>query len=337
MNFERIILSRTDSIGDVMLTLPVAGLLKQINPQSELYFLGKTYTKDVVETSEYIDHFLDWDQIQKRSAEEQIQKFRNTRADTIIHVFPNKEIARLAKKAGIPKRIGTTGRLFHYVSCNKLVPLSRRRSELHEAQLNIKLANSLTGAIHPSLNEIAGLYGFSKVMPLNENDRNRLSKEKFNLILHPKSKGSAREWGLQNFAKLIEILPKDQFEIFITGTKEEGDLVRTDILDPFPYIVDLTGKFSLQELISFIAEADGLVSASTGPLHMAAALGKLALGIYPPIRPMHPGRWAPIGKHATYLVADKECSDCRKSTQCECMLGISPVLVKQKLISFLNG
>ena len=40
-----------------------------------------------------------------------------------------------------------------------------------------------------------------------------IDPQKFNLILHPKSKGSAPEWGLNNFEKLIRLLPKDKFKI----------------------------------------------------------------------------------------------------------------------------
>ncbi|MEZ5198599.1 MAG: glycosyltransferase family 9 protein [Bacteroidales bacterium] len=337
MSLKRIILSRTDSIGDVILTLPLAGILKKKMPEAEIYFLGRTYTRDVVETSKNVDYFIDWNEISKLTPEEQESRIETLKADVIIHVFPVKEIAFLAKKANIPLRIGATGRWYHYFACNKLVPLSRRNSGLHEAQLNLKLALPLTGTLEIDLYAIPDYYGFSKVLPLKEADQKRLNTTKFNLILHPKSKGSAREWGLENFARLIEILPKDKFEIFITGTKEEGELAKKDLLEKHSHIVDLTGQFSLKELIGFINGADGLVSASTGPLHIAAALGKHALGIYPPIRPMHPGRWAPLGKQADYFVADKTCSKCRKSNQCECMESISPELVKQKLLSLVSG
>ena len=45
-------------------------------------------------------------------------------------------------------------------------------------------------------------------------------------------------------------------------------------------IIDLTGKLSLQQYISFINAANGLVAASTGPLHIAAALNKKAIGLF---------------------------------------------------------
>jgi len=97
-------------------------------------------------------------------------------------------------------------------------------------------------------------------------------------------------------------------------------------------VIDLTGYFELNEFIAFINHSDGLVAASTGPLHIASALGKLVVGIYPPIKPMHPGRWAPIGKNAHFVVVNKECSDCRKSLNCHCMNEVSPEQVMKIIL-----
>jgi heptosyltransferase-3 len=85
----------------------------------------------------------------------------------------------------------------------------------------------------------------------------------------------------------------------------------------------------LPEFIAFIAAADGLVAGSTGPLHLAGALGRHALGLYPPIKPMHPGRWGPLGPHAEYLVFDRpDCQDCRaQPADCTCIKAIEAAAV----------
>ena len=70
-----------------------------------------------------------------------------------------------------------------------------------------------------------------------------------------------------------------------------------------------------------------LVAASTGPLHIAAALGKKAIGLYAPMRPIHPARWKPIGSNAQYLVINKNCSDCRKTQNCHCIREIKAAQV----------
>jgi heptosyltransferase III len=152
-----------------------------------------------------------------------------------------------------------------------------------------------------------------------------LSQSHFNLIIHPKSKGSAREWSLDSYYELVNTLPGDSYKIFITGLKEEGDLIRKEKPELLQHnnVTDLTGQLNLEELASFICQADALLACSTGVLHLAAALGIYALGIYAPLKPIHPGRWKPVGKNADYLVLKKDCNACRLSKDCSCIRSIS--------------
>jgi len=312
----RILLSRTDSIGDVILTLPMAGVLKANFPDCQILFLGRTYTKSIIELSEHVDGFVNYDEILKRDSKAQIEFIKDLNLDIFIHVFPVKEIAKLAKAAGVPRRAGTRNRLWHWLTCSDLIKLSRKNSELHESQLNMKLLSFLSIETNIDLKVIQECYGFSRVKPLgNELFVNLLDKQRTKVILHPKSKGSAKEWGLANFSKLIQQLPKDKFQIFISGTKEDGVQLENFIKEN-PSAIDITGKLSLDEFISFINLCDVLVAASTGPLHIAAALGKKAIGLYSPKRPIHPGRWAPVGKDAHALVFDEACENCKNKVDC---------------------
>jgi heptosyltransferase-3 len=128
-----------------------------------------------------------------------------------------------------------------------------------------------------------------------------LAADKFNLILHPKSNGSGAEWGLDKFKELAEVLPSEKFKLFITGSDREQVLLKDWIKTLPKNVVDLTGQMALDELIAFMSKADGLLASGTGPLHVAAALGINVLGLFPSIRPIHPGRWGPIGKKAQVL------------------------------------
>ena len=326
MNFDfpsYILISRTDSIGDVVLTIPLAGFLKRRYPDCKIGFLGKQYTQAVIDMSENIDEFHNWTTLEQMPNDELVNYFKNVGADWIIHVFPNKRIAQIAKKAGVPLRLGTSHRAFHWATCNKLSHFSRKKSDLHEAQLNFKLVAGVTGGYLPKLADIPELYGFTR--PLQRNwIRHLVDDHKYNVILHPKSQGSAREWGLENYSALIRILPPDRYNIFITGTREEAKEVADFLEEHRERVKDVTAQFTLEELIAFISYADGLVAASTGPLHIAAALGKKAVGIFAPMKPIHPGRWMPLGVKARTLVLEKKCSDCRKTGDCMCIRSIRP-------------
>ena len=57
--------------------------------------------------------------------------------------------------------------------------------------------------------------------------------------------------------------------------------------------LSLAGMLSLPELAALYARASVVVANSTGPLHLAAALGTPVVGIYPQLTAMSPARWGP--------------------------------------------
>lgn len=298
---KRIIVSRTDSIGDVMLTLPLCGYLKEQFPDCHLYFLGRTYTIPVLECCSHIDEILDFTEIEKNSLPGQVDFFKDLKADIIIHVFPNKQIAKISSLARIPERIGSSGRMFHWNTCTSKVFFSRKNSSLHEAQLNFKLLRPLGLDKIPELNEINEYSGFKNIHPLPAFLQSKSSMKRY--ILHPKSKGSAAEWGIENFNQLIRLLSAENCEVLISGTQAEKELIK-DNITLVENTVDLSGKLDLKSFIALIDSCEGLVAASTGPLHIASAMGKKAIGLYSNRRPIHPGRWAPVGTNSRAITYD---------------------------------
>lgn len=332
LNPKSIIISRTDSIGDVVLTLPMCGIIKEKFPGCRIYFLSKAYTKSIVESCVHVDEYLDWDDMQKQSPGAQIAILQQTKAEVIIHVFPRKEVLWLAKRARIPMRIATGRRLNTISKCNRLVFFSRKSSPLHESQLNLKLLKPLGIETEYALNDLIGYYGFSRV---DEKARQKVSEDlaafdpkKKKIILHPLSKGSASDWSIDYYHSLATLLAPDKFDVFITGTQEEGDKIRLAWKPDGKHMHDMTGRYTLAELIAFIRQCDGLVAASTGPLHIASACGIHAFGLYSPKRPIHPGRWSPVGKNAHVIVAEKHPAKGQK-------LAISPDEVYAVISSFL--
>jgi len=305
----------------------MAKAIKVHFPYTKVFFLGREYTRPIVEACIYADGFIELNDFLKKDF-----LIDHKTPDAIVHVKPLNAVAKHAKKLNIKWRIGTTNRIFHWNTCNKLVKLSRKKSDLHEAQLNLKLLKSLGIRTNFSLAEIQDLYGLEKLKSLDENYAALVDKNKYNLILHPKSRGSAREWGLDNFELLISLLDKTQYKIFISGTAEEKKLVQPLLDKVETMVIDITGKMSLPDFMSFIAQCDGVVACSTGPLHIAAALDKDALGIYAPLHSIRPQRWGPVGKHAEAFVVNRQCSDCYKNKMaCHCIHEINSSVIKEAL------
>ncbi len=297
---KKIVISRTDSIGDVALTLPLAGIIKQKYPEAKIIFLGNTYTAPIIKCSTFIDEVWEWAEIKTMSNEVQLDWLKSQNIDVFIHAFPRREIARLVQRARIPHKIGTSHRLYHLLTCNHRVNFTRKKSDLHEAQLNVKLLKPLGITEVYSLEALSKFSGFSLIPKLDGSFKEMLKSDKTSLIFHCKSKGSALEWGVDNFIKLADALPEDKFDIYFTGTEEESTYFRSKIPGK-DNIFDLSGKMTLNQLIAFISKADGLLAGSTGPLHIAGLSNIHTIGLFTPTKPVHYGRWQPLGKQVKII------------------------------------
>jgi len=301
---KTVVISRTDSIGDVILTLPMCAWIKEQFPTAKIVFFSKSYTREVLRCYPYIDEVVCFDEWSDHNFEQQKQMLMELNVHAFVHVFPNKGLAKLAKAAKIPYRIGTSHRLFHLLTCNIRPNFTRKNSDFHEAQLNFELLKTFGLQQLPKIESLITLLeGFAPKAQLNSFLEEVLSTSRKKVVLHTKSQGSAIEWPLEKYIELSEQLVKENYVVYFSGTEKEGLQFRKELPND-SNIIDISGKSSLGELIAFISKCDVLVACSTGPLHIAAVLGIKAIGLYTDLRPMHPGRWAPLGKQSIALTVN---------------------------------
>lgn len=334
-----ILISQLKNMGDVVLALPVAGLLRAHYPKATISFLATRYTYPIIAACPDVDHFLDWDELQKHSDAEAIQELKAQKITAVLHLCDNDHLAKLAKKAKIPYRIGTIQRLPHWIYCNRWVNQARRHSHLHEVELNVRMLKPLgipSAQIEASIPDLIPYLHLEPKTPIPKNIEALLMPDRFNLIIHPGSHGHGREWPSHSFKQLIEALPTDRYQIFITGSPGERERFAS-LIEQSPHAINIMGAMTLEELLTFIQHADGLIASGTGPLHIAAALGINTLGLFPPRQGISPRRWQPVGKKAAALVYDRPvfkcCFSCRGKSECFCMAQIS---VKQVLDVIIN-
>ena len=326
LKLERILICRTDNIGDVVLTLPLAGYLKQRFPEAKIDFLVRAYAAPVVRQCRFVNQVLAIEE----HADHRLM-FVEGAYDAVIFAFPNRRLAQAARRARVPHRVGTSHRLFHLFSCNRLAHFSRVRSLLHEAQLNFMLLKPLGIGHIPSLTEIVPLYGLD-TPHLPEVDA-LAAQAPFNVVLHPKSNGNGREWPLERYTELAGLLIDSGVCLWVTGSAAEGEQVARDApaLLAMAHVRNLCGRFDLAGLTAVIGAADGLIASGTGPLHMGAALGRPVLGLFPPIKPIDIARWGALGAQASNLCAAQRCATCSGVQSCTCMRAITAQQVAEQV------
>ncbi|MEB0012386.1 glycosyltransferase family 9 protein [Glaciimonas sp. CA11.2] len=329
-----ILICRTDNIGDVMLTLPIAARLKQQHPSIKISFLCRAYAAPVVRHCRSVDEVVELEDFLSDPS----GYFARAGIDTVIIAQPVKQLAQLAFKARIKNRIGNARqKLYQLLYCNRRVRFKKGNSEHHEAQFNFEFLRPFGLKTIPEIAEIAALYDFD--IPENEEVNGLLAQHPFNLIIHTKSNGHGREWPIAHYVTLAKQLSayKD-IQLWLTGSATEGQWLAENAgeLLRLPNVSNVCGRFTLDVFTSFIKAADGLIASGTGPLHISAAIGQRTLGLFPPIRPMHPGRWAPVGTHAQSLCIPTNCAGCKDidAAECACMLKISPGAVAKIVLEW---
>lgn len=331
---KKIIISRTDNIGDVILSLPLAAIIKQYNPNCDIIFLARNYVKAVVEQSPYVDAFIDWQALSALDATQVAEVLTEHKADAIIHLFPNRLIAKSAKKANIQHRIANSRRYYHYFNCNHLVSVKRRSSHAHEAQLNLRLLKAFDLAYPQTLKELIPLTKLNGKHTLDAKFQPLLDHDNLTIMVHPGSNGNTHEWPVNKFRECVSELHAAGYQVLLTGSEKEAEKFKETLINHCPNAINLMGKLSLEQFVTVMANVDGIIASSTGPLHMGAALGINALGIFPPCPGKDPSRWSPIGERAHYLVAGQTCNNCKTTTNCDAMNQVTNAMVLNKVVQW---
>ena len=324
-------LVRTDRLGDVILTLPMLPPLRSCFPDAFIAMLLNRYTGEIVEGNPYADELLWYDDGRELIPfREMLQTVRAKSFDAVIIVHPTPRLAWLMFRSGISLRIGTGYRYYSFLF-NRKVYEHRKDAKRHELEYNLNLLHQLDCPLPQSQwrpefyidipmetqHYIEGL-----LQSFGVDLKNKI------VIIHPGSGGSAREWPLENFGMLAGKLTKERnVQIIVTGSEGEKAQVEEVVKCTQGNAIALAGKLRLKELAALIRSASLFVSNSTGPLHIAVAVGTPVVGLYPQITAMGPQRWGPYTDVKRVLVPEMavDCTECsgNKGELCACMASIT--------------
>lgn len=333
---KRILIVRTDRIGDVVLTLPVADLIKKQFIDCEITFLCRNYTKPVVELVPSIEKIITVEELQNKSFLQKRLFIKAFNFDAALMISPDKKLSLLMYLARIPVIAGTGYRFFSFLY-NRKVYEHRKHSIKHEAEYNLSILNK---ALNFNIKEASSVK-FSIPEELNNSVKEKLLSAGFNLskkavFVHPGSGGSAIDLPVQKFKELVNFLEsEDNCQVVLTGSMNERELCsRLQNKNS----INCAGLFDTGELVAAINYCDVFVANSTGPIHIAAALGKFVVGFYPKINVCSPVRWGPLTENKAVFSPEINCNNCTRK-QCEvldCMNSIDIENVFTQIRSYIN-
>jgi heptosyltransferase III len=292
---ERVLVSRTDRIGDLILAVPFLETLKLRFPDIAIEALVSDYAAPVLEHNPHIGNIIPLDrerlEIDNTYRRELLVQLRERQYKTAVILYPERNITFLLWKAGIDNRLGS-GRRLHSIFFNKRLNHSRKTSIKHECDYNLDfLAFFKPG--ETVLNPRVYLSN-QEIVAARQLLATRGISEPF-VIIHPGSGGSAENWPLEYYLSLYSCLTSLGIEVALTGSNTEMNIIeeasRGLALNP----KSLAGATDLRTLAAILSLAQVVVAGSTGPLHLAAAVQTKVVGLYPSKKLISPLRWGPRG------------------------------------------
>jgi HAD superfamily hydrolase (TIGR01662 family) len=144
------------------------------------------------------------------------------------------------------------------------------------------------------------------------------------VVMHPGASVSARACPPERCAQIVDAIAADGHRVVVTGGPTERGVTAAVARD---VAVDLGGRTDLPQLAGLIARAGAVVVGNTGPAHLAAAVGTPVVSLFAPTVPF--GQWGPYRVPWVRLgPATEACRDTR-ATACPvpghpCLTRITP-------------
>jgi ADP-heptose:LPS heptosyltransferase len=315
----KVLVARCDRLGDLVLSLPAVAWLRRARPDWEIHALVAPATEPLVEHDPAIDAFYTWNPL---LSDRRLPQLRDEGYDAAVLLQFQTPLARLVRDAGVPRRHGPLSKPSSLLWLNRGSLQRRSRTARHESAFNLDLVRRLAGrgasaeVRPPAVHVGAGQLEVGRRFRLTE-----AAGAEVVAFVHPGSGGSALDWSPASFAATANALSRRPgWRVFVTGSHH--DRLMIDALAPLlePQVAVVAERFPLRDLLGVLAAGDLMVAPSTGPLHLAAALGLAAVGVYPPAPTMSPARWGVLGPWSASITPPVTCPARRHCLLEHCLL-----------------
>ncbi|TBR18305.1 lipopolysaccharide heptosyltransferase II [bacterium] len=311
--FKRILVVRTDRIGDVLLSTPVFKALRKNYPDVFMSVMVSPYAKEVVEGNPYIDEVIIYDKDNKHRSWRRSIKFarrlKKRDFDLTLILHPTNRVHIVTFLAGIPRRIGYNRKLGFLLT--EKIKHMKQYGQKHETEYVLEMLKPLG----------IGEFDSKLFMPLKDSAeewvKTLLKKEGLDrghkiLAINPGASCVSKVWPAERFAETADrLIEENHFKVILVGALGDIKIAQSVISKMRNPVVNLAGKTTVSELASIIKRCSIFISNDSGPVHIASALGVPVISIFGRSeKGLGPLRWAPLGKMSVYLHKPAGCIEC---------------------------
>jgi ADP-heptose:LPS heptosyltransferase len=322
---ERLLVVRLERIGDLLMTLPALDALRRAHPAARITLAVGSWNAELARALPAVDEVevLDAPWLARERSGASLGRLIRTarswrhRFDAAINFEPDVRSNLLVGLSGSPCRIGfssggggallTTALPFDVTAhttanCLRLVE-ALPGGEQPPGATGDHAAGDAPGPIgipadaRVRVDELLRAAGFDERVPL--------------LVVHASGGRAIKQWPPSRFGRVADLLARRQGALVVlTGTTTDRALVdeaRREVTAG--RVLDATGQLELPALAALIERARLVITGDTGPMHLAAALGRPVVAVFGPSDPV---RYAPLGTPHRVVRVDLPCSPCNR-------------------------
>ncbi|MFA5148391.1 MAG: lipopolysaccharide heptosyltransferase II [Candidatus Omnitrophota bacterium] len=309
----RILIIRTDRIGDVLLSTPAVKAVRDAYPNAHIAMMVRPYVEDVVDGNPYLDEVILYDKDNNDKGVIGGLKFiaglRGKRFDLAIVLHPTMSSNIIPFLAGIPERVGYDKKWGFLLT--KRLKDTKHYGEKHEIDYNFDVLRS----VGITANDRA-LY--MPVKPEYERviarfiDLADLGNKDSIVAVNPGASCPSKRWPAYRFGRVAdELIGRHNVKIVIIGgpadVKTVGDMKTGMLHSP----IVLSEQHSIGEVAALLKRCKLLISNDSGPVHIAVAVGTPVISIFGRTDPgLSPQRWGPVGPRDIAIHKDVGCKEC---------------------------
>jgi len=305
---KRILLIRNDRFGELLLNIPAIRALKEKFPDSKIILAVDPYVKELAGKIPYVDEVLEWKNGKHSFAKIFIfsKLLKKKGLDMAFIMNPSKDSNIALYMAGIPVRIGYAHK-WDFLLTKKIEDLKYLGLK-HEIEHNLDLvravgADTKDKSLFLNIDETESHRPC--VIPVNENPTGTAGL----IAIHPWTSDPIKQWPIERFRELsLRLIKELDVDVVVVGGRDELDKSAN-----FNYlnnrIINLTGKTTLLQLASMLKKSKLLISADSGPVHLAISVGTPVIALFRNDMPgKGPKRWGPWGND-NVVIEKKNLSD----------------------------
>lgn len=309
-----VLIVRTDHLGDMLLTLPMADAIKAAQPAWRVSVLASAANAEAARHHPHVDH-VEVDPLEARGSGLRgvaalARQVRGLGCDAAVVVHPTPRLALAVALAGTPIRVGTAYRAYSFLFNRRVRQHRRRPPWQHESRYNIELLEPL-GIAATAPTHLSWQVTTEEAATVDALLRKHSVGAPF-VVLHPGNAGSAMNWAPAQYADLGGRLASRGARVIVTGGPRETALTAQVAATIGAGACDLGGRLTVPQLAALLQRCALYVGSSTGPTHLAAAVGVPVLALYSPLRSQVPVRWGPLGARVQVMQppVDLVCQKC---------------------------